>query len=151
MNAPEKILEKLRAIVAPLPEARETVTFGHPTLQAGKKTFAVLEVYKGELCLVFKTDPPTQHALVQDARFFPAPYGAKHGWVSLRVGEGKLEWARIRALVLASWRLVATKRAVAAFESGKGGPMPRAPRSPARSAPLTRSPSPARRAGRSRA
>src|SRR5579884_1620137 len=40
----QKILFKLREICLALPGASETVTFGHPTFQAGKmKTFAVLE------------------------------------------------------------------------------------------------------------
>ena len=45
-------LANLRPICLALPEARETTTFGHPTFQAGKKTFAVLDHYQGVECLV---------------------------------------------------------------------------------------------------
>ena len=100
------ILKKLRALCLKLPDARETVTFGHPTFQAGKKTFCVLEEYKGELCIVFKAELPDQQALIQSPRFFTAPYIGKHGWVSLRTN-GKLDWGEIRDLVTESHRLVA--------------------------------------------
>jgi predicted DNA-binding protein (MmcQ/YjbR family) len=101
------ILKKLRALCLKLPDARETVTFGHPTFQAGKKTFCVLEEYKGELCIVFKAELPDQQALIQSPRFFTAPYIGKHGWVSLRTN-GKLDWGEIRDLVTESHRLVAS-------------------------------------------
>lgn len=100
------ILKKLRALCMKLPDARETVTFGHPTFQAGKKTFCVLEEYKGELCIVFKAELPDQQALIQSPRFFTAPYIGKHGWVSLRAS-GKLDWGEVRDLVTESHRLVA--------------------------------------------
>ncbi len=109
------ILKKLRTICLALPEARETVTFGHPTFQAGKKTFAVLEEYKGELCFVFKAELPTQQALIQSPRFFTAPYVGKHGWTSLRVG-GRLDWGEIADLSKQSYRLVASKRMLAELE-----------------------------------
>jgi predicted DNA-binding protein (MmcQ/YjbR family) len=107
------ILKKLRTLCLKLPDARETVTFGHPTFQAGKKTFCVLEEYKGELCIVFKAELPDQQALIQSPRFFTAPYIGKHGWVSLRAS-GKLDWKEIADLVRASWRLVAGVRASSA-------------------------------------
>lgn len=104
----DAILKKLRAICRALPATSETVTFGHPTFQVKAKTFAVLEVYKGELCVVFKAELPVQQALIQSQRFFTAPYIGKHGWVSLRVG-GRLDWKEIEDLVSESWRLVAPK------------------------------------------
>jgi predicted DNA-binding protein (MmcQ/YjbR family) len=115
MKAAATVLDKLRVICLALPEARETITFGHPTFQAGKKTFAVLEEYRGELCIVFKTELPVQQALIKSPRFFAAPYIGKHGWVSLRAG-GALDWKEIRDLVLGSYRLVAHKRMVAALD-----------------------------------
>jgi len=100
------ILKKLRAICLALPDTSETVSFGHPTFQVAKKTFCVLEPYKGELCLVFKAELPTQQALIQSPRFFAAPYIGKHGWVSLRCAS-KLDWGEIEDLVGESHRLVA--------------------------------------------
>jgi hypothetical protein len=62
MMSPEaSILKRLRAICSQLPGVVETVTFGHPTFQAGKKkTFVVLDDHErddGALCLVFKASP----------------------------------------------------------------------------------------------
>lgn len=102
------ILKKLRAICLALPDTNETVSFGHPTFQVAKKTFCVLEHYKGELCLVFKAELPSQQALIQSPRFFTAPYIGKHGWVSLRC-TSKLDWGEIEDLVGESHRLVAAK------------------------------------------
>ncbi len=118
--SPDSILRKVRAICLALPQARETVTFGHPTFQAGKRTFAVLEEYKGELCFVFKAELPTQQALIQSPRFFTAPYIGKHGWTSLRVG-GRIDWGELSDLAQASYRLVASKAMLAALTRGRDG------------------------------
>src|SRR5260370_28583049 len=77
-----RALETLRAICGVLPESFETMTFGHPTFQAGKKrTFVVLDDHEqpGMLCLVFKADRAEQTRLVDGERFFPFNVGAKHG------------------------------------------------------------------------
>lgn len=115
MPTTDAILKKLRTICLALPDARETVTFGHPTFQAGTKTFVVLEEYKGELCFVFKAELPVQQALIQSPRFFAAPYIGKKGWTSLRVGGG-LDWGEIEDLATQSYRLVASKRMVAELD-----------------------------------
>jgi predicted DNA-binding protein (MmcQ/YjbR family) len=104
----QAILKKLRAICRALPKASETVTFGHPTFQVAKKTFCVLEEYKGELCIVFKAELPAQQSLIKSPRFFTAPYIGKHGWVSLRCSSA-LDWKEIKDLVVESRRLVAKK------------------------------------------
>jgi predicted DNA-binding protein (MmcQ/YjbR family) len=100
------ILTRLRKLALALPGATETVTFGHPTFQVAKRTFAVLEEYQGELCLVFKTELPRQQELVLSPRFFVAPYVGKHGWVSQRVHAAPLDWKEIEGFVTESWRLV---------------------------------------------
>ncbi len=102
-------LGNLRRICLALPEARETTTFGHPTFQAGKRTFAVLDRYGGEECLVVKLELPHQQARLKSPRFFPSPYGAKHGWVCMHTS-GRLDWAEIGALCIESYRAVALKR-----------------------------------------
>lgn len=59
-----KVLERLRRIALALPEASETVSFGHPTFRAGKKTFAVFENYRGEDTICFKATREDQALLV---------------------------------------------------------------------------------------
>ena len=103
----QKILSKLREICLGLPGASETVTFGHPTFQAGKmKTFAVLERYKGELSISFKVGKAMQSVFLDDPRFFKTPYVGQHGWVSLRVN-GRLDWKEIAELAKGSHQLIA--------------------------------------------
>ena len=108
----EKVLAKLREICLALPEAREVKTWGHPTFQAGKKSFAVLDKYNGHLCICFKTTLPLQQLLIEDPRFFKTPYSGNQGWVSL-IADRPLNWKEVRELMTESYRLVALKRMVA--------------------------------------
>ena len=48
MATERQVVTKLRKFCLPLPEVRETKTYGHPTFQAGKKTFVVIEEYHGD-------------------------------------------------------------------------------------------------------
>jgi predicted DNA-binding protein (MmcQ/YjbR family) len=102
-----------------LPEAAETVKWGHPTFEAGKKIFAVLDHYYGEPCIAFRAPMDAQKKLLRDKRFFPAPYAAARGWVCLRA-VGELNWSEVRDLILESYRLVALKRMLAALQSSRG-------------------------------
>jgi len=70
MNNEQKILQRLRKICRTLPEATETTTFGHPTFQVRKKTFAVLEEYKGVLSIAMKVGHQLQDTLLEDERFY---------------------------------------------------------------------------------
>jgi predicted DNA-binding protein (MmcQ/YjbR family) len=106
-----KILSKLREICLALPGSSETVTFGHPTFQAGKmKTFAVLERYKGELSISFKVGKSMQSVFLDDPRFFKTPYVGQHGWVSLRVNGSRLDWKEIAELAAGSHQLITGKK-----------------------------------------
>ena len=104
----------------PFPEARETTTFGNPTFQAGTKTFAVLDSYKGTRFLAFKVTLEEQDMLCQQERFFVAPYTGKNGWTCLRL-DGKVDWKEVRQLLERSYRIVALKRMLAALD---GAPAP---------------------------
>jgi predicted DNA-binding protein (MmcQ/YjbR family) len=64
----------LRAICAALPDAVETLTFGHPTFKAGGKSFAVLDSYKGVDCLWLRIDPGRRDELLKQAGWFKSPY-----------------------------------------------------------------------------
>ena len=103
------ILLKLREICLALPEAVETVKWGHPTFEAGKKIFAVLDHYHGRPCIAFRTSMEEQKQLCRDQRFFPAPYAAERGWVCL-CADGRMNWSEVRGLLLVSYRLAALKR-----------------------------------------
>jgi predicted DNA-binding protein (MmcQ/YjbR family) len=104
------ILKRLRTICLRLPAATEGITFGHPTFRAERKIFAVFEEYKGELGICVKVGKLLQGIFLDDPRYFRTPYIGKHGWVTLRVYAGPLDWNEIRELVKGSYRLVAAPR-----------------------------------------
>lgn len=117
-----KVLERLRRVALALPEAWETVSFGHPTFRAGKKTFAVFENYRGEDTICLKATREDQALLVLDPRFFVAPYVGQYGWTSMRVGSG-LHWGEVTELVRESYRLVATKKMLARLDELASAPL----------------------------
>jgi predicted DNA-binding protein (MmcQ/YjbR family) len=115
------VLARLRKVCLRLPEVRETVKWGHPTFEAGKKIFAVLDRYDGRPCIAFRAPLETVDELLADERFTEAPYAARFGWVCLNV-EGSIDWAEVERLMQGSYRLVALKRMLAAIEK-RGRPV----------------------------
>ncbi|MEQ1828184.1 MAG: MmcQ/YjbR family DNA-binding protein [Pirellula sp.] len=103
------ILKLLRDLCLTLPAVTETVKWGNPTFEAGKKMFAVLDRYDGKLCIAFRASPDRYAEMLKDTRFFPAPYAAKHGWICLRA-ESKLDRNELSALLKHSYQTVALKR-----------------------------------------
>ena len=104
MISEAEILKKLRKVCLRLPEAEETVSFGHPTFRVrGGKIFAVLEEYKGELGICVNVGKLLQGI------FFRTPYIGQHGWVTLRVYAARLNWKEIRELTKGSYLLAAPK------------------------------------------
>jgi predicted DNA-binding protein (MmcQ/YjbR family) len=108
------VLARLRQICLRLPEVRETVKWGHPTFEAGKKMFAVLDRYDGRPCIAFRAPLDKVDELLTDKRFTEAPYAARYGWICLDAA-GRLNWKEVEGLLLGSYRLVALKRMLAAL------------------------------------
>ena len=109
------LLKVLRQLCLVLPEVRETVKWGHPTFEAGKKMFAVLDRYDGRPCIAFRVASEQRQALLADGRFFEAPYAARHGWICLDA-EGPIDPTEVRKLLADSYRLVALKRMLTALD-----------------------------------
>jgi predicted DNA-binding protein (MmcQ/YjbR family) len=109
------LLALLRQVCLGLPEVRETVKWGHPTFEAGKKMFAVLDRYEGQPCIAFRAASERREALLADERFFEAPYAARHGWICLRA-DGPIDQREAQELLRDSYRLVALKRMLAALD-----------------------------------
>jgi predicted DNA-binding protein (MmcQ/YjbR family) len=108
------VLARLREICLVLPEVRETTKWGHPTFEAGKKMFAVLDHYEGRDCIAFRTSLERVPAYLADARFFEAPYAARFGWLCLRA-DGPLDWQEVEGLLRDSYGQVALKRMLSAL------------------------------------
>jgi predicted DNA-binding protein (MmcQ/YjbR family) len=110
-----EVLSRLREICLSLPEVRETTKWGHPTFEAGKKMFAVLDCYEGRPCIAFRASSERRPALLAKERFFEAPYAARQGWICLHT-DSRLNWHEVETLLRESYRLVALKRMVAALD-----------------------------------
>jgi predicted DNA-binding protein (MmcQ/YjbR family) len=108
-QAYDKALTKLRALCLALPETKEVEAWGHPTFRAGKKMFAAFGGDNDELSLGLKVGFERQDELLKNRRFFPTPYAAHQGWVSLRI-DGRTDWNQVKHLVLEAYRQVALQR-----------------------------------------
>lgn len=107
-------MARLRKTCFKLPEVKETVKWGHPTFEVGKRMFAVLDSYEGRTCIAFRAPPESLATLLADERFFPAPYAAKHGWVCM-YADGRIDWKELRGLLQQSYCQVALKRMLKAL------------------------------------
>lgn len=115
-------LEKVRAICLALPEAREIEAWGHPTFRAGKKMFAAFGDLEGVRSLGLKVGFERQEELLKDKRFFPTPYAAHQGWVSLRFeGQHPIDWDKVSQLLREAYRQVALQRMLKALDAGGQG------------------------------
>ena len=111
----DKPLQRIRALCLSLPKAAEVEAWGHPTFRAGKKMFAACGDGPDGLTLGMKVGFDRQEELLQDDRFFPTPYAAHQGWVSLRI-DGKTDWDAVGGLVREAYRQVALKRMLQALQ-----------------------------------
>lgn len=119
MNAKEikKMFARIRSICQALPEVKEVEAWGHPTFRAPKKMFAALgnDEMEGPT-LGLKMGFDRQEELLKDSRFFPTPYAAHQGWVSLKLSS-KFNWSEVEQLLQEAYRQVAIKRLLKALDS----------------------------------
>src|SRR5688572_29550742 len=111
----EKMLQRVRSICLALPEATEVEAWGHPTFRAGKMFAAFGEDSTEGITLGLQVGHERQEQLLEDSRFFPTPYAAHQGWVSLRL-KGKVDWDEVAGLVREAYRQVANQRMLKALE-----------------------------------
>jgi predicted DNA-binding protein (MmcQ/YjbR family) len=91
-----------------LPGATEDVKWGHDLIfSVGGKMFAGFQLPDGEP-LGFKVDPLVFDSLVGHNGIVPAPYMAKHSWVSV-TDRTQVPLATLQDLIADSHRLVADK------------------------------------------
>ena len=113
----DRALKQVRSLCLALPEAHEVEAWGHPTFRAGKKMFAAFGEDDGTLSLGLKVGFDRQEELLTDERFFPTPYAARQGWVSLHI-DGDTDWDEVGGLVHEAYRQVALKRMLKALDAG---------------------------------
>jgi predicted DNA-binding protein (MmcQ/YjbR family) len=110
------LLSRVRKLCLSLPDASETSSWGHPNFCAGKRTFVTIERFGGLDNIAFRLHPVEVEDLERQPGFVRTPYG-KGQWVSLRT-KPRPKWSLVKSLVLKSYRLVASKRMIAALEAG---------------------------------
>ncbi len=115
---PDKVLTKLRQLCLAFPETKEVEAWGHPTFRAGKKMFAAYGDDPEGPTLGIKVGFDRQEELLRDSRFFPTPYAAHQGWVSIRLSN-KPDWGELDGLLELAYRQVALKRMLAALDAEK--------------------------------
>jgi predicted DNA-binding protein (MmcQ/YjbR family) len=111
----DKAYQRIRSICLDLPEAVEVEAWGHPTFRAGKKMFAACGRDADGLTLGLKVGFDRQEELLEDDRFFPTPYAARQGWVSLHI-DRETDWDEITGLLREAYRQVALKRMLQALD-----------------------------------
>jgi predicted DNA-binding protein (MmcQ/YjbR family) len=115
-KAYEQTLSRVRELCLALPETREVEAWGHPTFRAGKKMFAAFGQDGPDLTIGFKVGHERQAILLKDERFYPTPYAARQGWVSLYLDKNT-DWQELQGLVREAYEQVALKRMMKALES----------------------------------
>ena len=70
------------------------------------------------MAITFPAEPGAQAMLIEadPRRFFRPKYVGSSGWVGLRL-DVDLDWDEVAEIAEESWRMVAPKRVVAAFEA----------------------------------
>ena len=114
-------LQRLREMIARLPETSEKISHGSPTWWGGKKTFATYHdghYDDGRPAVWIKAPPGGQEALVgaDPERFYRPRYVGPSGWVGMRLG-ASTDWSEVEALLIEGYRLVAPRRVLDALES----------------------------------
>jgi predicted DNA-binding protein (MmcQ/YjbR family) len=102
------VLKKLRAICLSLPNTKETLSWGSPHFRVGEKIFCGIGDEKGVLAIGFKLEMDHADAVIQDPRFWRAPFVGRYGWVSMAVTP-RMNWRQVKAFVEESYRLIAPR------------------------------------------
>ena len=114
-------LAELRAIALDFPESFEKVSHGRPVFCVPKmyavyggscKTITPGEMTPFPHSVLVKADENDRKALEQDRRFFFPAYMGPYGWLGLDFTAARVDWAEVRELVDASYRLVAPRKAL---------------------------------------
>ncbi|MBN9414122.1 MAG: DUF1801 domain-containing protein [Candidatus Eremiobacteraeota bacterium] len=94
-------LERVRKICLGLAGTQEKISHGHPTFFTRKRSYAVYGIYSPSVA--FKPEPSKALDFADDDRFFPTPYLAHQGWLSLRI-DAQTDWQLVRELLEGSYR-----------------------------------------------
>jgi hypothetical protein len=115
-------LAQVRTIALGFPEAFEKISWGRPVFCAPKifvmyggsaKTDTKGEYRQYPYSILVKVDESDRKALEQDGRFFYPAYMGPSGWLGLDLtAKKKVDWAEVRELIDASFRMIAPKKLI---------------------------------------
>lgn len=111
-ESPDAAFEKISALCLALPGTKLTMTWGSPHFRVGEKIFCGFGAEDGKQVLGVKLRMEHAKSAVREARFWPAKYVGKHGWVSMDVTQRK-SWDEVAALIRESYELIAPKALLA--------------------------------------
>ncbi|MDA4110413.1 MmcQ/YjbR family DNA-binding protein [Mycolicibacterium holsaticum] len=120
-------LAQVREIALGFPEAFEKVSWGRPVFCAPKmftmyggsaKTDTKGQYLQYPHSVLVKVDDSERRALEADRRFYYPAYMGPSGWLGLDLTAGKIDWAEVRELIDASFRMVAPKKLVKRLDVG---------------------------------
>lgn len=118
----ESIMQRLRQICLPLPEAVESEAFGSPTFKIRNKNFAMTgKDEHGRPHVWCKSTFEVQQALVNSEpdRYYVPPYVGPKGWVAAWLDDvADPDWDEIDEIITESYRMIAPKRLVKAMDEG---------------------------------
>ena len=127
----QRVLSRVRKICLALPESSERLSHFEPTFFVGAKSGSGGKVFvsfvndhhrDGIVGITFPAEPGAQAILIEadPRRFYRPPYVGASGWVGLRL-DVDVDWAEVAEFAEESWRRVAPKRIVAAFDAARRG------------------------------
>ena len=113
--------DKLLRIALSLPDTTEDWPWGSIHCKVAGKIFVGWgRGDDGVLSLGLRTSLALQSMLVaSDPRFSVAKYSGKYGGIDMRL-PAPIDWAEVEQLIVESFRIVAPKKLVKAFDEGRG-------------------------------
>jgi hypothetical protein len=119
-----ELLDRIRELVARLPETSEKLAWGEATFRVGKaqNMFAMFSDNHhndGRIALLCKAPPGVQEMLVEaePERFFRPPYVGPSGWIGIRVDGRSVDWEEVGDFLADAWRMTASRKLVAAADA----------------------------------
>lgn len=113
----DPFLADVRRVCLALPEATEVEAWGRPTFRAGKIFCIFSGVEDRPYGLLLQADDDERPALLEDQRFYLAPYYRTAPWVALDLEAAPPDWEEIGELIETSYRRVALKRMLKALDA----------------------------------
>ncbi|WP_295682344.1 MmcQ/YjbR family DNA-binding protein [uncultured Nevskia sp.] len=109
-----------RELALSLPDAEQRDHFGSPSFRVKGKIFAQLSARDSEEQRVLVKLPAADQAALTMSdpdTFLSVPQWGQHGWTYVQLAT--VEESMLRGLLIQSWRQVAPKKLVAAYEAHK--------------------------------